>query len=127
MSELIISIDSSEVREGKLEEVKTTFKELAEFVETNEPRPISYHVYFNESLVTVVQVHPDSASMENHMEVGGPIFRKFSGLLKLSMEDIYGTPSDELLDRLRKKAQMLGPATVNVHELHAGFARFAAG
>lgn len=127
MSELIISVDSSDVLEGKLEEVKSTFKELADFVETNEPLPLSYHVYFDGGLVTVVQVHPNSASMEFHMEVGGPIFQKFAGLLNLSTLDIYGTPSEALLDRLRKKAQMLGPTTLNVHALHAGFTRFSAG
>jgi hypothetical protein len=41
------------------------------------------------------------------------------------MIEIYGEPSDNLLKRLRQKAQMLGNGTVVVHELHAGFARFA--
>ncbi|MBP1707590.1 MAG: hypothetical protein H6Q39_1314 [Chloroflexi bacterium] len=40
--EPIIYIDHSEIRTGKLEEVKTGIKELAEFVKNNEPRIISY-------------------------------------------------------------------------------------
>jgi hypothetical protein len=37
--------------------------------------------------------------------------------------DVYGKPSEELLVLLRRKVQMLGDATVIVHELQAGFAR----
>jgi quinol monooxygenase YgiN len=126
MSEPIVIIDSSEIREGKLEELKTAMKELAEFVESNEPRPISYNLYLNEAgtRMTVVQVHPDSASMEFHMKVAGPAFPKFVELIKLSTMDVYGKPSDDLVERMRQKVRMLGNARVVVHELQAGFARF---
>ncbi|HZD60432.1 MAG TPA: hypothetical protein VE439_08295 [Anaerolineae bacterium] len=126
MSESIVIIDVSEISEGKLEEVKAAMNELAEFAEANEPNTIAYNVYLNEdsSQVTVFQVHPDSASAEFHMNVAGPAFRKFTELLQLLRIDIYGKPSQELLERLRQKAQLLGSETVAVHELHAGFARF---
>jgi hypothetical protein len=35
------------VREGKLAELKTAIRELAEFVAANEPRVIGYGAYFN--------------------------------------------------------------------------------
>jgi quinol monooxygenase YgiN len=126
MSEPIVFIDSSEIREGKLEELKTAMKELVEFIEANEPRPIAYNVYFtlDGTRMTVVQVHPDSASMEFHLNVAGPAFTKFTELIKMSAMDVYGKPSDNLLEQMRQKAQMLGTGTVVVHELHAGFARF---
>jgi hypothetical protein len=126
MSELIVSIDSSAIREGKLEELKLAIQDLVEFVESNEPRPIAYSVYLNdqETQMTVLQVHPDSASMEYHMKVAEPAFRKFVDLILLSTMDIYGTPSEELLELLRHKVQMLGNATLVVYKLHAGFTRF---
>jgi hypothetical protein len=37
--------------------------------------------------------------------------------------DVYGEPSEELLELLRRKVRMLGDATVVVHELQAGFTR----
>lgn len=125
MSEPIVTVDSSEIHEGKLEELKTAMKELVEFVDANEPQPIAYNVYFNEdgTRMTVVQVHPDSASMEFHMNVAGSAFPKFSELLTLSRIDIYGKPSDKLLEQMRQKAQMLGDAALVVHEQHAGFIR----
>jgi quinol monooxygenase YgiN len=128
MSEPIVSIDSSEIHEGRLEELKTAMKELVEFVDANEPRPIAYNLYLNEdgTRMTVVQVHPDSASMEFHMDVAGSAFRKFLEFLTLSRIDIYGKPTARLLEQMRQKARMLGNAALVVHELHAGFTRLPA-
>jgi quinol monooxygenase YgiN len=125
MSEPIISLDTSLIREGRLDELKKAVAELVEFVRSNEPRPIVYEVYVDQtvSLMTVVQVHPDSASMEYHMTVAGPAFAGFAELVTLSTLDVYGKPSEELLELLRRKVQMLGDAAVTVHDLQAGFAR----
>ena len=128
MSDLIVVVDSSEIREGKLEELKRAIEELVEFVERNESDPISYNIYLDEdgTRMTVVQIHPNSASMEIHMKLAGPVFRKFTDLLTLSRVDFYGEPSDALLEQMRQKAQLLGNAPVMVNPLHSGFARFGA-
>lgn len=127
MPEPLIFVDVSEIVSGKLEDAKAAFKELAAFVEANEPRTISYNVFFNatETVVTVVQVHPDSASMELHVKVGADLFKRFAGLLTMRTMEIYGEQSPELLEAMRAKARMLGAPGVEVHDLHAGFSRFA--
>ncbi len=121
----LVFVDISEIVPGKLEDVKARFEELAAFVEGNEPRALSYNVFFNadETVVTVLQVHPDSASMELHMKAGAELFRKFAGLLTMRTMEIYGEPSAELLAAMRAKAAMLGASGVDVHHLHAGFTR----
>jgi hypothetical protein len=126
VSDPIVFVDRSEVLEGKLEELRHAIKDLADFVEANEVDPIAYHVYFSTDgrRMTVVQIHPDTASMEHHMEVAGPLFARFAHLLELQTVDIYGAPSDKVVEQLRRKAEMLGTASVSVHELQAGFARF---
>ena len=129
MSDQIIVVDTSEICEGKLEELKTALRELVEFVEANEADPIAYNIYFDEdgTRMTVVQIHPSSASMELHMNVAGPVFRKFTELVKLSRVDFYGKPSSAVLDQMRRKGELLGNAPVVVNELHAGFARLGHG
>jgi hypothetical protein len=125
----LVAIDSSEIREGKIDELKTGLTELVEFVEANEAEPIAYSIYIDESgsRMTVIQIHPSSESMELHMRLAAPIFQKFTELVVLSRIDFYGTPSDALLEQMRQKAELLGNARVVVNELHAGFARFETG
>ena len=127
MSEPIVYIDTSEIREGKLEELKTAMNELVKFVEANEPRLIAYNVYIKEdgTRMTVVHVHRDSASLEFHMKVAGPAFPQFAEFIELLTIDVYGKLSDDLREQICQKARLLGNGTVLVHELHAGFARFA--
>lgn len=127
MSDAIVYVDTSDVREGALEDLKAAIKEMVEFVDANEPRLIAYNVYFSDdgTRMTVVHVHPDSASLEYHMEVAGPIFRQFVELVTLSSIHIYGEPSEKLLKQLYEKARLLGRGAVVVDALHAGFTRFA--
>jgi len=124
--EPLVLVDSSEIREGKLDELKNAMTDLAGFVESNEPRPIAYQMFLDDagSLMTVVQVHPDSASAETHMKVATPLFARFTDLVQLRTIDIYGTPSDRLLAQMRQKADVLGAATLVVHDVQAGFTRF---
>jgi quinol monooxygenase YgiN len=127
MSDAIVYVDVADVREGALEELKAAMKELVEFVDANEPRLIAYNVYFSDdgTRMTVVHVHPDSASLEYHMEVAGPVFRRFVHLVTLTSIRIYGDPSEKVLRQLHEKARLLGRGTVAVDALHAGFTRFA--
>jgi hypothetical protein len=47
--ELIISLDTSLIRVGRLDELKRAVAELVEFVRSNEPRPIVYEVYVDDT------------------------------------------------------------------------------
>ncbi|HEX5951418.1 MAG TPA: hypothetical protein VFZ96_10480 [Actinomycetota bacterium] len=125
MSEHLTVVDVSDIRPGRLDELRASVGELARFVEANEPRPVSYEVFLDPdgTRMTVLQVHPDSASMELHMRVAADAFRPFAELLTLRAMDVYGEPSDELLGQLRRKVEMLGDATITVHRRQAGFAR----
>jgi len=122
----IVYIDYSEVRDGRLDELEAAIKELAELVKAKEPRIIAYNVYFTEGgkRMTVIHIHPDSASLEFHMKVAGPEFPKFADFVRMLTINIYGEINEGLMEQLRKKAQMLGNATVVAHGFHAGFARF---
>jgi quinol monooxygenase YgiN len=123
----IVYVDTSEVREGALEELKAGMKELVDFVEAEEPQILAYNVYFSDdgARMTVVSVHPDSASLEYHMEVAGPIFRRMVDFVTLSAIHIYGEPSEKALEQSQAKARLLGHGEVVADALHAGFTRLA--
>jgi len=108
------------------EEVETAIANMASFVEANEPDVIMYEVFLDASrqLMTVVQIHPDPASMEAHLDAARPVFAPFVGLVRLATIDLYGEPSARLLEQLRQKAAMLGNARMLVHRFEGGIARF---
>jgi hypothetical protein len=125
MSGPLIHISTYTIKGGKLEECKKRLAELVGLVETNEPRLIAFHSYLDEqgNKVSIVQVHPDSASMEFHMEViSEHLSDAFDYLDKTVSEQVYGAPSDTLSEMLRKYADPSAPPTfMPVHQ--AGFTR----
>ena len=126
MSQTLVYVDMSEVREGALEELKGAIQELAEFIEANEPQLLAYNVYINDdgSQMTVMHVHADSASLDFHMDVAGPRFARFADLLRLRSIRVFGEPSAEAVKRLEGKVRLLGTGEVTVHPLYTGFGRF---
>jgi hypothetical protein len=128
MSKPVVYVDTSDVRPGKLLQLKAAIKELAEFVEGNEPGLISYSVYFAEGgkRMSVVHVHADSESLDYHLDVAGSLFHRFADLVTLSSIHIYGEPSETALGQLRGKLSTLGAGDVIVHSPHVGFVRAVA-
>jgi len=129
MSQPIVYVDTSEVRAGRLTELKAAMDDLTQFVEASEPRLLAYNVYFSDDggRMTVLHINPDSAALEFHMNVAGPKFPPISEFINMLTIDVYGRPDDALVDRLRRKAEMLGSGSVRVHDLHTGFARLPIG
>lgn len=126
MSEPIVYIDRSRIRPGKLEELKPAIEDLVQFIEEREPQLLSYgfHLDEDQSRMTVVAVHPDAASVELHMEVGAEAFRGFADLIEMEGIEVYGEPTDRMMEQLQRKAESLGEAgRVVVDRRHAGFAR----
>jgi hypothetical protein len=124
----IVYIDHSHIREGSVDELKAGVQRLVDFIDAREPQLISYGFYIDEDAarMTVVAVHPDSASLERHMEIGSGEFRKLAHLVTLTAIECYGRPSARALELLRLKADALGEggAVVSV-ERFAGFTHLA--
>src|SRR5439155_9750409 len=83
-------------------------KRLAEHVdliEMNEPRLIAFHLFFDEAgrTASVVQVHPDSASMEFHMQViSEHLAGVFDYIDTIVSEQYFGPRSQALSEVLSK-------------------------
>jgi hypothetical protein len=129
MAEPILYIDTSDIRSGHLETVRLLMTDLVAFVEANEPQLIAYDFFIEETsnTMTCVAVHPDSASMEFHMDIGWEKFRAFADHIDQRSIDVYGAAGENVIARLRQKIDMLGRGTVTIHALHAGFSRLGTG
>jgi len=120
-----IYIGTTTIKPGMFDVARKRLAELVDFVETNEPRMIAFHCYLDEegSKLTVVQVHPDSTSMEFHMQVNAKHFASaFDYLDETVSEQYYGTISDALAAELAKWDE----PGVEVHRMpvhEAGFTR----
>jgi quinol monooxygenase YgiN len=71
MTQPFISIATLRIKEGKLEDFTRSYTEVVETVKELEPRMIAFHGFVNEdgTEMTIIQVHPDTASMDFHMQV----------------------------------------------------------
>lgn len=105
MSGPLICVLTYTIKPGKQEEARKRCAYLVDFVETNEPRMIAFHLYLDQegNTLTIVQVHPDSASMEFHMQVNAKHFATAFDWLDTSLNQQYFGPiSDALAAELAK-------------------------
>jgi hypothetical protein len=122
----VIYIDRSTVHEGRWEELEAGIRTLVDFVESRQPQMAAYGFYLDEDAneMTVVSVHPDSASLERHVEVGSPEFEKLGPFLQLREIEVFGRLGDRAVELLQQKASSLGETwAVTLHEQFAGFDR----
>jgi hypothetical protein len=123
----ILYIDRARVVPDRLDTLKLRIAELVSLVDRSEPQILWYAAYLDATSteMSVVHLHRDIASLELHMQVIEPALPGFADLLSLFRIDVYGPVSDSIAERLRRKAQRLGGATLTFHDLHAGVARLA--
>ena len=108
MSGPLIFIATNRLKQGRLEEERTRVPDLCDFIETNEPRLMAFNEYANEegTEVGVVQVHPDADSCEFHLGVVRERAERAYGqtLEGTTSIQVYGTPSDAIMEMLRQQA-----------------------
>jgi hypothetical protein len=122
----VIYIDRSDVHPDTLADLKAGIRALVAFVESRQPQMVTYGFYVDEDKLemTVVSVHPNAASLERHIEMGGSEFKKLASYLTLREIEVFGTLSARAVDLLQQKASTLGDGgTVSLHEQFAGFDR----
>jgi hypothetical protein len=108
MSAPFIFIATNRLREGKLAAERDRVADLGSFIEANEPQLLAFNEYVNEdgTEVGVVQIHPNAASMEFHMGVVAErAARAYADTLAATASiQVYGEPSDAVLEMLRRQA-----------------------
>ena len=126
MSGQFIFIATNRLKPGKLDEEKTRVPGLVDFIEANEPRLLAFNEYANEAgtEVAVVQVHTDADSMAFHMEV---VAERAAAAYAETVDattgiQVFGTPSDAVVEMLRRQAGAGVPLSVKPHHLD-GFTR----
>jgi hypothetical protein len=124
-ADLVVYVDHSDIHQGHLDELKDGIRRVVDVIETREPQLIAYGFHLDEEALrmTVTAVHPDSASLELHLEIGKEEFRKLADMITLTQIEVYGSISERVRSMLEQKAAMLGGNGVTVTERFAGFTR----
>jgi hypothetical protein len=125
----VIYVDRSDVHENGWDELKAGVHALVAFVEPHQPQMAAYAIYLDEAAnrMIVVSVHPDSASLERHIDIGTAEFKKLGHLLTLREIEVFGPLSERAVELVQQKAAALGDGgTVTLHEQFAGFGRLDA-
>jgi hypothetical protein len=131
----LIFVSTWKIKKGRLEDYKQFAKEFMEHVKTREPQLIAFNVYFNEdeTEMTNIQVHPDAASMDFHLQVLAKVIGEDmiewidrAVFLEPKHIEIYGTPSAKLLEADQPFVDAGIP--LSIKPLHfTGFTRSTAG
>jgi biotin carboxylase len=121
MSGPFIFIATNRLKPGKLDDEKARVPGLVEFIEANEPQLIAFNEYVNEegTEVAVVQIHPDADSMAFHMEV---VAERAAAAYGQTIDattgiQVFGTPSNTVVEMLRRQAGAGVPLSVKPHHL----------
>jgi hypothetical protein len=125
MGQPFVYVGTWTIKPGKLEEARKWLAEHADFIETIEPRMIAFHVYFDDEggKASVVQVHPDSASMEFHMKViSEHLSGAFDYIDTIVSEQYYG-PMSESLSKTLSKWETPGVTVTKMPVYESGFTR----
>jgi hypothetical protein len=124
-----IFIAANRLKAGQLERERRRVPGLVEFIEASEPRLIAFNEYVNDAgdEVTVVQIHPDAASIEAHMEIVRERAQQaYAETLEAMVRiQVFGQPTDAILESLRQQAGSGVEISVNGEHL-GGFTRSAA-
>lgn len=123
MADPVIYVGTHAIQEGKIDDAKVASRELGEFVEANHERMHHFGIYIDDaaSEMTVIQIHPDEASLVLHLQLAGErIAQAYEFLDKTTSIEIYGTISQGLTDKLN---QMGMGAPITFKTADAGFSR----
>ena len=117
-----IFIATNKLKPGAFEDERQRVPGLSDFLKAREPRLIAFNEYASEDRteVFVVQVHPDSDSLESHIAVARErAQRAYAETLESTVAiQVFGTPSERILDMLRNQAGAGVP--INIAPLHLG-------
>ena len=125
MNDPFVYVGTWTIKPGKLEDAKRFLTEHSAFIEEREPRMIAFHVYFDEegSKASVVQVHPDSASMELHMQVIADHMDEAFEIIDTILSEQYYGPMSQSLSETLAQWETPGVAVTKMPVHEAGFTR----
>ncbi len=106
MSEAIVFISHNKIKEGKLDALTDYYRQVAEMTQASKPGTLAHLAFLNEegTEMSIVHLFPDAEAMERHMIGVDKLARKAREFMESVRLEIYGAPSDGVLEMMRQIA-----------------------
>jgi len=121
-----IFIATNRLKPGALDAERRRVPDLVAFVEQREPQVLAFNEYVDPDRgeAAVVQIHPDAASMELHVElIRDRAAQAYGGTIEATTSiQVFGPPSEAVVAMLRAQAGS-GVPIVSYAEHLGGFTR----
>jgi hypothetical protein len=129
MSEPIVFISHSTVKDGKLEDLKDFLRTGATVLEVEKPGTVAFLAYADEagSELSIVHVFPDAGAMELHLQGVDERAGAADEFIETQAYEIYGTPSPAVLETMRRFANTEGVSLTVRADNAGGYLRPLAG
>jgi hypothetical protein len=127
MSEPIVFISHFRIKEGRVDDVRRRFGESARALEAQKPQTLVFLSYVDPAAraVTIIHAFGDAAAMDLHVEGADERARAAYELLEPHGWEIYGRPSEQVLESMQRSADSFGVTLKVQPEYVAGFLRTA--
>lgn len=104
MSDTIVFVSNQRVKEGKLEAYTQLYQQVAEMTKATKPGTAAHLAYVNEkgTEMSIVHIFPNAESMERYMLGVDELARKAYEFMEIASIEIYGRPSDRVLEMMEK-------------------------
>ncbi len=104
MSTPIVFISNQKIKEGRLEEYKQYYREVAAMTEATKPFTAGHLAYLSEdgANASIIHVFADAQAMEMHMKGVDELARVAYQFMDIVSFEIYGDPGDALLETMMK-------------------------
>jgi hypothetical protein len=124
MPRMLFFITKHTVKDGRLDDLERLNDEFVEFVEASEPRIHALNAYLDDTgtRLTLVQVHPDAASMDFHLQVAADRIHQAFEVVDNDGVEVYGSPGPVTSGLLEQIGSAGVPVSVCPNRL-GGFVR----
>ena len=106
MTDPIIFISRNRIKEGKIDELRKHYRTSIVPIIANKPDTLVQLAYENEdtSEVTIVRLFPDADAMDVHLKGATERSKRAYEFIEPISIEIFGTPSSDTLEMLKKIA-----------------------
>lgn len=115
MTDAIVFISRNKIMEGKADEFRKHYRQSVPRIEAGKPGTLVQLAYENEDStdVTIVRLFPGADAMDAHLKGTNERSKRAYEFIEPVSIEIFGTPSSDTLDMLKKIAGSGISASVN--------------